>query len=45
MQRDNKETMRQIREDADGEVALIQKKFEDNEEKVTSMTTTSKGEV
>ena len=45
MQRDNEETMRQIREDADGEVALIQKKFEDNEEKVTSMTTTSKGEV
>jgi len=45
MQRDSEETMRQIREDADGEISLIQKKFDENEEKVTSMTTTSKGEV
>ena len=37
--------MNQIIDDSRGETELIKKKFDDNEEKVTSMTTTSKGEV
>ena len=45
MQRDNKETMDQITEDANNEIAIIKKRQADNENKVLQMTTTSKGEV
>ena len=45
MKRDNFEMMRQINEDSKNEEDLIEQKFRENEEKVSSMTTTSKGEV
>ena len=45
MERDNKETMDQITEDANNEIAIIKKRQQDNENKVLQMTTTSKGEV